>query len=73
MKKKYLVIPGTITSESDGDLHYISASSLIRLYGVDPRECVVLSEYLSDVGIKRDELIVLRPNYRGNYDLPKKD
>jgi hypothetical protein len=43
-KKRFLVIPGTITSKSDGDRHFIGARELMRLYRVKPEECVVMSE-----------------------------
>jgi hypothetical protein len=39
--KKYLVRPGHVTSFEDGDRHWISAPALIRLYNVDPHECVI--------------------------------
>ena len=64
--KKYLVIPGWITSKSDGDRHYISANKLIRLYGVDRRECVVFQD--GERGFC-DSLIKLEPDYNGDYNI----
>lgn len=66
--KKYLVVPGYTISRNDGDRHYISAPALMRLYGVSPLECVVLS--LSDRRLADQNLIVLRPRYDGIYELP---
>lgn len=33
---KYVVCPGMVTSETDGQMHYIDAIQLMRLYGVRP-------------------------------------
>lgn len=41
MKKKYLVIPGWIKSANDGEVHWVGASTLMRLYRVNPAECVI--------------------------------
>lgn len=43
--KKYLVIPGIVTSQSDGDRHYIGPMNLIELYGVNPDECLILNDH----------------------------
>jgi hypothetical protein len=64
MKPKYLVKPGYVFSKSDGDKHWISADKLIRLYQVNPRECVISHPYLDP-----EDLIVLEPRYDGNYEL----
>jgi hypothetical protein len=67
--KKYLVDPGWVTSVTDGDRHYIGAVALMRLYGVDPRECVIADRLQSR---KNTELIRLTPRSSGNYVVPKK-
>lgn len=41
--KKYAIYPGWIHSRHDGDRHYINADQLMRLHGVHPDECVVVS------------------------------
>ena len=66
---KYAVFPGKIRSKSDGDIHYISAEKLIRLYGVDPKECLIISD---DRDLQRqrhriDGLVQLHPRYHGDY------
>lgn len=71
MKTKYLVVPGYVTSKNDGDRHFIGAGDLMRLYGVNPQECRVVTEEGSTFGSEKD-LIVLRPSYSGNYSLPVK-
>ena len=64
---KYLVKPGYVYSKTDGQRHYIGASKLIGLYRVDPKEC-----YISRGGPGEPEgLIVLSPQYDGNYSLPE--
>lgn len=40
--KKYLVIPNYTISLTDADRHYVDAHSLIQLYGVNPKECIVI-------------------------------
>ena len=40
---KYIVRAGTIRS-SDGDVHFVSAKRLIELHGVDPDECIAVTE-----------------------------
>ena len=44
MKPKYIVVPGCITSKSDGDTHFISGQHLIRLYRVNPKDCLIVPE-----------------------------
>lgn len=39
--KKYLVIPGFVISQYDGDKHFISSLQLIRLYRVRREECII--------------------------------
>jgi hypothetical protein len=66
---KYLVYPGHVISKSDGDRHFISYSQLIRLYGVDPMECMDIANASMYTVALTDKLIPLRPQYDGNYDL----
>jgi hypothetical protein len=67
--KKYLVIPGYVTSQYDGDRHWVSALRLMHLYGVDPRLCVV--QYREFPGRIHDtSLICLEPRHDGDYRLP---
>lgn len=70
MKKKYLVIGGTVESV-DGDIHFVSAEKLIRLYGLEPKECVKCDGYIPR-GVD-NALIVVRPDYQGRYDRFRKD
>lgn len=84
MTAKYALHPGPVTSKRDGDRHFIDAHQLARLYGVSPRECVVVPwdvrpgpgharthELLLD-RIKRMNLVHLYPRHDGKYTLPEK-
>lgn len=66
-KIKYVVVPGEVTSKKDGQRHFVRAGQLMQLYGVNPKECVVISE---DEYYRRgdmDGMTVLRPRYDGHY------
>lgn len=68
-EKKYLLVPGSVRSRHDGEIHVLSAQRLAELYCVPMEQCMVWS-----VDRKRedfpDHLITLRPDQRGNYRLP---
>ncbi|MCW6598892.1 hypothetical protein [Yersinia ruckeri] len=75
MGNKYLVWPGHVRSQVDGDRHYITAMQLISLYRVRPRDCII-AEMLSqkDLNLIRERnpgIIDLYPRYNGNYTLPE--
>jgi hypothetical protein len=70
---RYAVFPGNVTSENDGDKHYVGARQLMHLYGVDPRECIVISSEWQLMG--REDyiktLIPLWPHHSHyNYYVP---
>lgn len=67
---KYVVIPGRVISQSDGQFHYIDAPTLIRLYNVDPNKCVVKYKDERDLGKDFKGLIPLRPRRDGKYEIP---
>jgi hypothetical protein len=68
MRFKYLVTPGYI-SGSDGERHYITAVSLIALYGVPAGECAIMSDrlFLATSEQWRDSLIPLTVRDEGDY------
>lgn len=71
MEKKYVLSPGYIESQSDGDIHYINATTLASLYGVDMRECYVQyrdRRYHSEKQ-ERAKLIWLFPRRSGDYSV----
>lgn len=72
---KYIVFPGEVKSQHDGDIHRVSARDLMRLYGVHPKECVVIQNE-EDVRGRRDvikALLTLQPDYFGRYELPQRE
>lgn len=71
MEIKYLVCPGLVRSMSDNEMHYVNSGQLMSLYKVDPRECKIVNSPESAAGVDWDKYIILRPNTRGDYSLPK--
>ncbi len=66
--KKYLVVPGPVFSKHDGDLHHISAKQLMKLYGVDPKDCDIYNS-TTDKITNRDYDAILRVSYEGDYTI----
>ena len=69
--KKYILMPGYITSKNDGDVHFINSHQLIKLYGVKREECIFGDNLKNGVNrgfIQPNNLIILSPRYDGNYD-----
>lgn len=75
MEKKYLIFPGYVTSSNDGERHHISAYRLIKLYRVNPAECVIYDGRQDKTrGTRREEesnLIQLYPRSSGVYEVPQ--
>jgi len=74
MKKvKYLLLPGMVRSNYDGDLHFINERDLIKLYMVDPEECVWPTPGRSAEYLRRryPYLEALSPIVNGYYPLFK--
>lgn len=74
MEKKYFVCPGMVTSKTDGQRHYINATMLMHLYGVDPEECEIYDpkpwwpRSLHLMAAERGKgLRILCPRFDGNY------
>jgi hypothetical protein len=71
--KKYLVIGDEVFSPTDGQVHYVSAMHLVKLYGVPLAECVLWNPRPHGDDLREVEpvdvkgLIVLRPRADGNY------
>ena len=77
MKPKYVVCPGKVTSKNDGQEHYIGPMQLMRLYGVDSRECEIYEpapwwpqSYYQEAEKRQQGTIRLYPRYDGDYSLP---
>lgn len=71
---RYIIHPGWVRSENDGDLRYITASRLISLYQINPRDpkiLCVIDKY--GTGFEISETpgdIHLYPRADDNYSLP---
>lgn len=72
MNKKYALYPGYVLSESDGEIHFISAMQLTELYGIDIKKCIVIDYNKPETyaGINLSEYILLGSRRGGNYELP---
>lgn len=70
MNPKYIVLPGWVYSKNDGDRHFISGEQLIRLYGVNPKECLIVREGQEVGRFRQADQIILEPDYSGEYKLP---
>lgn len=67
-EKHFLVCPNYVVSRTDGQTHWISEHQLMRLYGVQRRECVIAC---CPTHHKEEEgLLHLEPSYEGDYSLP---
>lgn len=66
---RIVIRPGPVISKTDGDRHYIGVGQLERLYQLTPVErarAVVDDRRLGH----RDDDIVLRPRFDGDYRRP---
>lgn len=77
MKPKYVICPGVVQSSTDGQRHYINPMQLMRLYGLDPRECEIHDpapwwpeSYYRMAAERQRGLPRLGPRYDGNYKVP---
>lgn len=62
--------PGEVKSKNDGDIHFISAQQLARLYGVNYKECHVIYQDRPETSrgvVARHDDVHLFPRYDGNY------
>jgi hypothetical protein len=62
---RYVLVPGEIRSRQDGDVHFIDAPTLARLYQLRPGEWTAWKRGL------RPDLIVLGPRADGRYMRPR--
>lgn len=74
MSKLYRCLGGWITSRSDGDRHFISASKVAELYRVNPSECIFINpedhpNYEPQKGYDLSQLTDLWPREDGDYTL----
>lgn len=67
MPPRYVVHPGWVRSATDGDMHFIAAGHLARLYELAPGEYVVWTERSRFP----EEWPHLHPRYDGQYGRPQ--
>lgn len=65
--KKYAVCPGRVRSENDGEWRHVGFEALVRLYGVDPADCLLVPEEAEGGKLPEvvENLIWLRPERDG--------
>ena len=68
---KYVIHPGKIISQRDGDVHYLSFGRLIRLYALNPRDCICATDGKDRSNHYPKGVIHLYPDYCGDYRLKK--
>lgn len=49
MAKRFVIYPGEVRSQSDGQRHFVSGGELIRHYGLDPRECDIVHDHAASL------------------------
>jgi hypothetical protein len=69
-RARYVLCPGWITSQNDGDRHYIGAAQLARLYGVNLRDCLVKPAQEKLHPTDCVGRVFLHPRFDGDYRLP---
>lgn len=66
---KYLVMPGHLRSMQDDQMHYVGAHQLMRLYNVNPKECLIYGDCRGRSEDFLSKLQTLVPMYGGDYSL----
>lgn len=68
-RTRYVIAPGWVVSQRDGDRHWISAGDLLRLYRVPPNAPVlVLDENRHGYRPEPDDYLC-EPRFDGKYPL----
>lgn len=70
--KKYIVRGGFVRSKNDGQIHFVSAREVARLYNAPNEACIFPKEHEIDSEIQKgftNKLILLRPRNDGKYQL----
>lgn len=68
-----ILVAGFVTSKNDGQEHYISGRQLARLYRLPSNTPVKVTTEAElpriMLGLDSSKVLVLRPNYHGQYTL----
>ena len=70
--KKYIIYSGYVTSKTDGQEHFVSCKELVKLYGVNIKECCLIpfgQERSFFLGSGNKNLIKLFPREDEFYDI----
>ena len=61
--------PGTVVSQTDHDVHYVSSGRLASLYGVRLQDCIIITGHQSETLGYRAQAgdVHLHPRSDGNY------
>jgi len=73
MSRRFVVCPDFVTSRTDGDVHYIGAAKLARLYELRPDEYYVWHQDVPAARVQNWEtqgLMFLCPRRDGKYGRP---
>lgn len=65
--------PGHITSKGDGQVHYVSAGQLAKLYELRNYEWFIWNDTYDSRFRTWSEYVHLYPNYHGDYGRPHAD
>lgn len=65
-KIRYVIYPGYVISRADGDRHWVGYGQLVRLYRLNPAECVPLRQH----EVYPENVIHLGPRHDGHYEIP---
>lgn len=63
---RFIIHPGAVYSQNDGQRHIIGVGRLIELYRLPPRMCVEYGRHMPDRGGD----VHLEPRWDGDYSLP---
>ena len=71
---KYIVYGMNMISKNDGQIFYLYACSVARLYKVNPRECIFIDHQDKSKlkGLDTSKYIELYPVYDGDYSVINK-
>lgn len=58
--ERWVVHPGWVRSQSDGDRHFVSFGQLCRLYHIDPRRAIDASNRMWDLGMSFEQIAKLK-------------
>jgi hypothetical protein len=64
----YAIHAGYVMSKKDKQMHFINAEKLIRLYDLNPRNCIKITKEEEKLMLPKN-IIHLYPDYTGEYKI----